>query len=233
MTTASTRMVPPAGNDEALQPAAGRAFTPPEVALMIGVPLLWAILLLFHPGGEGEQVYLELQDQVTAFLVVHLGTMLFIPLMAVVMFLLLRGIEGTAARVSRIALVIFAVFYGAFEALYGIGNGILAHELNGLPQAERATGAELIQAFADNILIRGFGVFVSIGSVALVTGAIAAGVALRRRAGAPASFPVLLGVAAVLITAHPPPWGPIGLALFIVAVLIAVRRPAVSAARSA
>jgi hypothetical protein len=29
--------------------------------------------------------------------------MLFVPLMACVMFLLLRGVEGTAARVSRIA----------------------------------------------------------------------------------------------------------------------------------
>ena len=38
-----------------------------------------------------------LQDNVTAWLVVHIGMMLFIPLMAAVVYLLLRGVEGTAA----------------------------------------------------------------------------------------------------------------------------------------
>jgi hypothetical protein len=32
-------------------------------------------------------------------------------------------------------------------------------EVNGLPQAERATGADLVHDFADNVLIRNFGVF--------------------------------------------------------------------------
>ncbi len=207
-----------------------RAFSPAELALLIGVPLLWAVLLLFHPGGEGTEVsYFELQDKVTAWLVVHLGMMLFIPLMAAVILLLLRGVEGTAARISRIALVPFVVFYSTWEALQGIGVGILVDEVNGLPQAERATGADLVPDFADNILIRNFGVFGSIGSLALITATIAAGVALRRHAGAPFAVAALLGVSGFLITAHPPPYGPTGLALFIAAVLLFVRsgRPSI------
>jgi hypothetical protein len=94
--------------------------------------------------------------------------------------------------------------------------------VNALPQAERATGADLVHDFADNILIRNFGVFGNIGSLALITAAIAAGVALRR-AGAPASVAVLLGLSGFLITAHPPPYGPVGLVLFIVAVVLYVR----------
>jgi hypothetical protein len=98
-----------------------RAFSPPELAFLIGLPLAWAVLLLFHPGGEGtELTYQEVQDKVTAWLVVHIGMMLFIPLMAAVFYLLLRGVEGTAARISRIALVPFVVFYSAWEALQGI-----------------------------------------------------------------------------------------------------------------
>jgi hypothetical protein len=54
----------------------------------------------------------------------------------------------------------------------------------------------------------------------LITAAIAAGVALRRHAGAPVSVAALLGVSGFLITAHPPPFGPIGLALFVLAVLL-------------
>jgi hypothetical protein len=224
MTTFATQMAGPA-DSEASRPVAGRrrAFSAGELAFLIGVPLLWAVLLLFHPGGEGTEVsYAELQDKVTAWMVVHIGMMLFIPLMGAVVYLLLRGVEGTAARVSRIALVAFVVFYSTWEALQGIGVGILVNEVNGLPQAELATGADLVHDFADHILIRNFGVFGNIGSLGLIIALIAAGVALRR-AGASLAVAALLGLSGFLITAHPPPFGPIGLALFIAAVLLYVR----------
>jgi hypothetical protein len=118
-------------------------FTRPWLAFAIGVPLAWAILLMFHPGGEGESItYAEVQDKVTPWMVVHLG----------------------------------------------------------------------------------------IGSLAFIVAAIATGIALRRHAGAPLAVPVLLGLSGFLITAHPPPFGPIGLGLFIVAILIFARSQA--AARS-
>jgi hypothetical protein len=206
-----------------MTPAQPRTFSPPELAFLIGVPLLWGILLLFHPGGEGDTIYLNVQDEVTRFLVVHIGMMLFIPLIAVAVLLLLRGVEGTAAWVSRIALVPFVVFYSAWEVLQGIGVGILANELNGLPQAQPALREDLVQDFAEHALIGPVGVFGSIGSLGLITAAIAAGIALYRHAGAPVSVPILLGLSGFLISAHPPPLGPTGLALFIVAVLIYTR----------
>jgi hypothetical protein len=193
---------------------------------MIGVPLLWGILLLFHPSGDGKEMYLDLRDQVTSAVVVHLGMLLFIPLMAIVVVVLLRGVDGTAARISRLALVPFVVFYSAWEVLQGISNGILADQVSGLPETERATGAAVLQDFAENSLIREAGVFGSIGGLAFITAAIAAGIALRR-AGAALSVAVLLGLAGFLITAHPPPYGPIGLALFIAAILLLMRGEAV------
>ena len=225
MTSFATQMVPHADNAEDSRPVAGqpRALSPGEFAFLIGVPLLWAILLLFHPGGEGDQIYLDVQDNVTRFLVVHIGMMIFIPLMGVAVYLLLRGVEGTAAWVSRIALVAFVVFYSAWEVLQGIGVGILANELNGLPQADSALREDLVQDFAEHALIGPFGVFGSIGSMGLIVAAIAAGVALYRHAGAPVSVPILLAISGLLITVHPPPYGPTGLALFIGAVLLYVR----------
>jgi hypothetical protein len=225
MTSFATQMVPPADNAEGSRQVAGqlRAFSPGELAFLIGVPLLWAILLLFHPGGEGDRIYLDVQDNVTRFLVVHIGMMLFIPLMGVVVYLLLRGVEGTAAWVSRIALVPFVVFYSAWEVLQGIGVGILGNELNGLPQAEPALREDVVQDFAEHVLIGPLSVFGSIGSMGLIVAAIAAGVALYRQAGAPVSVPILLAISGLLITVHPPPYGPTGLALFIVAVLLYVR----------
>jgi hypothetical protein len=202
----------------------GGRFTTAEVAFLIGVPLLWAVLLLFHPGGDGTEIYRDAEDNVSRFLVVHVGMMLFIPLMAVAILLLLRGVEGTAARISRIALVPFVVFYSAWETLQGIGVGILVNELNGFPQAAGGLKEDLVQDFAEHPLIGPFGVFGSIGSMGLIVAAIAAGVALYRHAGAPVSVPVLLGISGVLITVHPPPYGPTGLALFIVAVLLLMRQ---------
>jgi hypothetical protein len=106
--------------------AVRRRFSRQEVMFLIGIPLGWAILLLFHPGGEGKDVYGDLHDQVTRMLVVHLGMLIFIPLMAGVIYVLLRGVEGTAARVSRIALVVYVIFYGAWEALYGSASAFSA-----------------------------------------------------------------------------------------------------------
>jgi hypothetical protein len=200
-----------------------RALSRQEVMFLVGVPLAWAVLLLFHPGGDPDTIYADLQDKVTRALVVHIGMMLFIPLFAVAIYLLLRGVEGTAARVSRIALVPFVVFYSAWETLQGTANGILVDEVNGLPETERTTGADLVQDFAENPLVREFGVFAIIGGLGLITAAIAAGVALRRNAGAPLAAVVLLGLSGFLINAHPPPYGPIGLVLFVAAVLLFVR----------
>jgi hypothetical protein len=203
------------------------SFTPTEIAFVVGIPLAWAVLLLFHPTGGGEAItYADVHDQVTAWLVVHIGMMLFIPLMAVAVYLLLRGIEGTAARISRIALVPFVVVYGAYEVLLGIGAGILVQDVNGLAGSEKAAGAALVNEFTDNVLIRGFSVLSSIGALAFITAMIAAGVALRREAAAPVAVPVLLGLSGFLITAHPPPFGPTGLVLFIAAVLLFVRSQA-------
>jgi hypothetical protein len=193
------------------------------LAFLIGVPLAWAVLLLFHPSGDGEQLYQDLEGNVTAMLVVHIGTMIFIPLIAAAVYLLLRGVEGTAAQVSRIALPFFVVFYGVWEALQGIATAILAHEVNALSGSAQATGAALIQDFGENPLASDFGIFSSIGSLALIVALIAAGVALRHLNGVPLSVPILLGISGFLITAHPPPFGPTGLVLFTLAVVLYAR----------
>ena len=71
--------------------------------------------------------------------------LLFIPLMAGAIYLLLRGIPGTAAKVARIPLIPFGVFYSAWETLQGIANGVLIDKVNALPDAERGVGAELFR----------------------------------------------------------------------------------------
>ena len=193
-----------------------------EAGLMVAVPVAWAVLLLFHPTGEGDEFYPVVRDQVTAWMVVHVGTLVFVPLLAGVVYLLLRGVEGVAALLSRLALAVFALFYTAWEVLIGLGTGILVDQVNGLPEAERATGAELVEDFTGSSLIRAFEL---IGGFAWLIAVIAAGVALFRRvdAGSSVAVIVLLVVSAVPIVWHVPPFGPVGLALFLIALLLVLR----------
>jgi hypothetical protein len=197
-----------------------RAFSRAEIWFLIGVPLAWAVLLLFHPTGDGDDIYPTVADEVTPWLIVHVGTLLFVPLMAGVVFLLLRGVQGSEARVARIALAPFVVFYLAFEVLIGIGTGLFADEVNGLPAAQEATGANVIEEFTDSGLIA---VLETVGAASLLVVLIAAGVALRRRAQAPLAVPILLVLAAIPIAWHVPPFGQVGLALFVAATLLVVR----------
>ena len=194
-------------------------------SLILG-PLLMAIGDLLHPEERmtpPEQIAILVDHAsrwYTAHLLLFVGMMLFIPLMAGGIYLLLRGVEGTAARVSRIALVPFVVFFSAWETLQGTANGILVNELNRLPEQERAAGARLIQDFAESPLVRDLGVFASIGSLSILIAMIAAGIALRRHAGAPLAVPILLGLFGVLIGAHTPPFGPIALVCFAAAAVL-------------
>jgi hypothetical protein len=194
-----------------------RAFSQREVAFLIGVPLLWGILLLFHP--VGDEFYSTISDALTRFLTVHVGTMLFIPLMAGVMLLLLRDVEGTAAWVARIAVAVFAVVYLVFEALVGIGAGLLVDNIDAVPASERAG---LVEDYIESSLVK---VFEVVGSAGWIVAAIAAAVALSRRADGSRSVAVilLLVLSAVPITFHVTPFGPVGLAMFIGAVLLVVR----------
>ena len=196
-----------------------------EVAFVVGVPIAWAILLLFHPGGDASQVYASLEGDGTRMIIVHVGMMIFIPLLALAIWLLSRGIETPAARIGRAALPVFVVFYVAWEALQGIANGILTNQVAAMPDGDQDLGASLIQDFAETPLVRDLGILGLIGTAALLVAMIATGVALRE-AGAPRWTPWALGLAAFLISAHPPPLGPTGLALFAATVIILVRSEA-------
>jgi len=205
-----------------------KPYTRAEAAFVVGVPLAWGVLLLFHP--TGDEYYAVISDSVTPWLVVHLGTMLFIPLLAAAMFVLLRGIEGTAATVSRVALVVFAVVYAAFEVTVGIGSGILGDAINALPAGERAAGAELLASYNESGVIT---VLSTIGGIAWLVAVAAAGLALFRRARTASSIAVvaLFLVSAPGIVIHVTPFGPAGLALFIVALLLVMRVTAIPVVR--
>jgi hypothetical protein len=195
---------------------------------LVVTPLVLAAVLWFHPPGGENGVYEGVRHDVGAWFFVHTAFLLFIPLMAFAAFLLLRGLQGRAATVSRVALIVFLVFYTAYEVTVGLGTGILVDYANDLPAAEQAVVADAIQYYnEDNVLGDPVSVSLIAGVLGWVVAMVAAAVAFRR-AGAGWLLTVLVGLSA-LFAIHPPPVGPAALLCFAAAAVLIERRRALLA----
>jgi hypothetical protein len=186
-----------------------------RLAFLIVVPLAWAGLLWFHPAGDGAAIYDSLADEVTTWQIVHAGTLMFIGLMGVALWLLLRDVPGRAAAVGRMAIGPFVLFYGAYEAVIGRATGALVQHANGAAPGERAAISGAIQSLQDNVIVGDPGIVGGIGVLAWAT-AVTAAVIAHRSLGAPVWVLVALGLSVVVVS-HPPPIGPVGLVCFAVA----------------
>lgn len=196
--------------------------TPMLRNVVLAVPLLvLAVVLWWHPPG-GEDVFEGVSPDAGAWLAVHTVTLLAFPFLGLAAFALLRGVESPAATVSRVALVLFLVFYTAYEVTVGVGTGILVDYANGLPAAEQAVVADAIQDLNRNwIVAEPASIAMIVGFLGWVVAMFTAAYALRRE-GAPRSV-MLVVAGAALFAVHPPPVGPVGL-VFLVAAGVLVER---------
>jgi hypothetical protein len=196
--------------------------------VIFGTPLVTAVLMVFHPGGEGR-IYDALEDDVTRWLIVHIAFVPLIALMGLAVWLLLNGLEGRAAKVSRIGVAVFAPFYIAYEGALGIGTGVLMQNASDLPASERETVAGLVQDNFESPIIGDPSLLSGISGSAWIVAMIAAAVAFRL-AGEGWGVVALL-VLSIVFLAHPFPIGPVGLVAFATAAVLIERRRA-SATRS-
>lgn len=193
-------------------------FTPQRLAFLLGVPLAWGVLLLFHGPGPEDGVYESLSDEANRWQVVHVGSVLFIALLGLALYLLIRDLGGTAARISRLAIGPFVLFYAAGEAILGVATGVLVDYANETAGDGRQAVADAAQALYDSTVGEWL---IGIGSVAWIVAAIAAAVAYRR-VGAPVVVSILLALSAITVF-HAPPVGPAGLVCFAAAVGVLAR----------
>lgn len=189
---------------------------------LLATPLVLAVVLWFHPPGGEHGVYDGVRHDVGAWLFVHTVFLLFIPLMAFATFLLLNGMQSRAATVSRVSLILFLVFYTAYEVTVGLGTGVLVDYANGLPAADQAAVADAIENYNGNALLADpLSVSLVVGVLGWMVAMVAAAVAFRR-AGAGWAATLLVGLAA-LFAIHPPPVGPAALVCFAAAVVLIER----------
>ena len=164
----------------------------------------------------------------TTYIIVHVGTLIFIALLGVVLFMLVRDLPGTAARITRIAVIPFVVFTPPGKPSSGSPSVRSSSTPTMSAASDRPAMADAIQSLGDNAIVGEAGVLVTVGALAWAVAVIAAAVAFHG-VGAPLLASVLLGLSAIVVS-HPPPIGPIGLVCFAGAVALLARSQRVSAA---
>src|SRR6266705_3293354 len=91
-----------------------------RIALIVGAPLLLAVVELFHPH-PGDLLDLDAKT----WLAVHYAQILLFPLSALAVSALVNNQAGVAATVCRVAMFVFAISFVAFDSAAGVVTGIL------------------------------------------------------------------------------------------------------------
>ena len=102
-------------------------------------PFLWAVLILFHPMPGGDSTLEGIDDVVDRWLIVHVGQLILTPLLFLAVWRLVDGLTSTAATISRCGLVVWTVFFSAYDAVQGIATGLLVRHAEGAPPNRNAT----------------------------------------------------------------------------------------------
>lgn len=142
--------------------------------VLLGTPLILTVLMLFHPSPY-EDLAGQLVPIAGWWLTIHTLQFVLFAFMGASIWLLTDGLRGISVVVSRVAAVVFAIFYDIGDAVAGISTGILARRAAELPAEEQAAlvgGMEvLFQSSTKNL-------FFSIGIFAFIVALVAAVVAL-------------------------------------------------------
>lgn len=144
-----------------------------RLLVVFGAPFLVGALNLMHPVITAP-IYPKLEAHVHFWLHLHILNLFLFPSLGLAAYFLVRDVLGPAALISKAAIAIFVPLYAAFDALAGIGTGVLVSNANTLSGDELAIAGRLIDAWW------GSGIIVAIavaGSVAWVVAMLAATVA--------------------------------------------------------
>jgi len=205
---------------------------PLRMLVVFGTPVAFATTGFLHlvpwPAGSAIEIYTRLRDHATLWIAIHVVQLVLILLLAVAVYWLTEGLTSTAARLSRMALLPYLVFYSAFDTIVGVSRGLVAHYGSQLPAAQQAVLPGVTDALSAIWHPVTFTIFL-IGTLSWAVAVVAAAVALRR-AGASWTATIPLALAGVIgAYDHAAPYGPVAMALFLFAayVLSRPRKPTV------
>jgi hypothetical protein len=152
---------------------------------------------------------IEVGDETTLYIGIHLVQPFFILLLAWGTWLLVKDLPGRAAQVARIAIVPYAIAYSMFDAIAGVALGGIVRLANDASAADGAVVQRLMDTGTDYV---GVVLFVA-SDLSWFVMALAAAIAVKPIGGRGPTLLMAIG-AAIFSIAHPFPPGPIGITLF-------------------
>jgi hypothetical protein len=200
-----------AGSDVVLNDVAVADHTILRRLVLLGTPLAFALLEIFHPQPSGIA---DAVEQGGWFMWFHIIQVPLIGLIALAVYLLTNGLEGRAVSVSRWAIAVFAVFFSAYDAAAGIATGYALRNAQGLPAGAQETVHEAVIDMPGLSLIFGLSI---VGTGAWVVALIAAAIALRRAGASRVPFILLILAGVFLMGGHPFPAGTLAFGSFFLA----------------
>jgi len=185
--------------------------------LLFAPPALFSIVNYRHPILTAP-IYCSVSPHLSWWSTLHLLNLGLFALLGLAVYLLLGGVHNAAANLSRVALAVFAPLYCAFDALAGLGTGLLAHLASQLARRDRGRGHLPRRRMARAHLFTGAGGMSATPARWLTT--LASGLVMLVIAK-PGVVTALLTLAALLFgAAHVPPTGPLGALCFLAAAVL-------------
>ena len=118
--------------------------------IILGTPLVLGILDIFHPTFSTDGIFTGISGHLEWWIILHILQLPLFCLLALSVYLLLDGVQGTFATLSKVALGIFVIFYPALDAILGIGTGALVSYANGTAGFLQAAMVPAIEDYFSN-----------------------------------------------------------------------------------
>jgi hypothetical protein len=169
--------------------------------LVVTIPVVWGVLLLFHPNPEGGP-FEAIRDVVDRWLIVHVGQLVLTPLLVLAVWRLLDGLAFGAAKVARAAAVVWAAFFTAYDSIQGIATGLLIRYADGdLTGDEQAGVARALDYLVNDSLLAG-----NISAVGLIANAawlaVAIGAAIALHKAGTGTWAVIAASVSAVFVVH-------------------------------
>ena len=149
--------------------------------LLFAAPILVGLMNLTHPMLR-PPILNGLINHVSWWITLHILNLALFPLLGLSAYLLVEEVHNLASSLTKVALAVYVPIYAAFDAIAGIGTGILVQNAKQLPPGDLTTVAPLIDAYWTSSALNGVA---AAGSIAWVIAMLSAAVALtasnRRR----------------------------------------------------
>jgi len=139
-------------------------------------PVLVIVCELGHPV-VFPPIYPAVVHHMPWWLRLHIVNLALFPLLGLAAYVLVKDVRNRAAAWSRFAIALFVPLYAAFDALAGVGTGILVQNASRMVPAQRAAAESLIDAYWTSGVIAAIA---AAGSIAWVIALLAAAVAFTR-----------------------------------------------------